>query len=272
MVLKFPGVRLSAPAVHGSKIFFGDNKGVVHAVDVTTRTEIWSVEQKGRPANIAPPIVDDESLFIYFGESGLHAIDLENGNAKWTFKSSDDAQGFAVNNDRVAMLTARGTLIGIDKKTGAKQWEAKADSDASAPLIAGDQVFIRFKHGEIRAYALADGSVRWKAKPSGGTGTVLAATKQLILFSGREHSIVAADAATGEEKWKFKTNNPCSHPLVAGDLVYALCEDKKFYAIDVTSGKEKWRLENKTATWFMSSFADGVMYVLGADGFLTAMK
>ena len=114
--------------------------------------------------------------------------------------------------------------------------------------------------------------MRWKAKPSGGTGTVLATARQLVFFSGREYNVIAVDATSGAEKWKFKTNHRCGAPVLAGDVLYASCADKRLYAIDALTGQEKWRLDNKGSIPPTPTFADGVMYLLSGDGHLHALK
>ena len=272
MVLKFADMRLSPPAVRGSKIFFSDDTGVVRAVDAATRKEVWSVESKEGAAITLSPLVDDEFVYVHFAGVGLHALELETGNVKWIFKTTSDIKQIAANNERLAVINARAALLSVDRKTGTKQWEASVERDAASPVLMGDQVFVRFDSGEVRAYSVKDGSLIWQGKPAGGAGTLIAASRQLIFYGGRERNLVAVDAATGQEKWVFKTNNRCTNPIVVADFVYANCEDKKFYAIDLTTGLEKWRLDTRTNMLTWSTFADGVLYRLGSDGILTAMK
>jgi glucose dehydrogenase len=67
------------------------------------------------------------------------------------------------------------------------------------------------------------------------------------------------------------SSQKCGDPLIVGDVLYTTCADKRLYAIDLITGKQRWRLD-KGYMLPMPAFADGVMYLLGMDGFLTAMK
>lgn len=68
------------------------------------------------------------------------------------------------------------------------------------------------------------------------------------------------------ERWQFKTKNGIEGtPVVAGGVVYAASADKHLYAIDLKTGKEKW----KSLLGIMVSspaFKDGRVYVGDNDG------
>ena len=64
----------------------------------------------------------------------------------------------------------------------------------------------------------------------------------------------AFDAATGEEKWKFRTgpmfpgrfgatNGPISTPLIAGQRVFVLDNSGAFYALDLETGRQLWSVD-----------------------------
>jgi serine/threonine-protein kinase len=272
-ILKFEKSFLSDPVAIGTTVFFGNGYGV-HAFEITKRVEKWTFEPKGLSFSSSEPIINDGVIYMYgvgMG-AGLYALNAGGGQVKWTFHSAHLLYGPAISGDELILVDPKGLLLALDKKTGTKKWEAKIDSGASAPAILDDQIFLPFKSGEIRAYGLSDGSFKWKSKKSGSTRTALVLFKGEVIYGGHEDSIVALNAKSGLEVWKFRTNLPCHNPIVAGDLLYAVCEDHKLYAVDPLTGDERWRLENKKATPPPPTFADGVMYMLGTDGVLSAMK
>lgn len=272
LTLKFPKNALSAPAALGKTVFLGDRNGSVRAINISERTEKWTFAQKGLSFSYSAPVIDEGIVYFYGAPTGLYAFDAANGGIKWIFKSTDFLYGPAIKGDALVLVNPKGLMMSLDKRTGTKKWEMKIDREAFGPSILDRQIFLHFKNGEIRAYALDDGSFKWKSKAYGGSRSTPVLFNGTVIYAGRENSLGAIDAATGLEKWKFRTTSICHDPIVAGELLYATCEDEKLYAIDPATGRERWRFDNKKSTPPPPVVADGVMYLLGIDGFLYAMK
>lgn len=273
VVLKFEKNFLSAPAAIANTVFFGDRSGA-HAFDLSTRVEKWLYERKGLWFSYAEPVIEGETIYMFGGGTGqgLYAFATDTGDLKWTFASSQFLYGPAISDNQLILVNPKGSLLALDKTSGKKRWEVRIDGDSYEPGILDDQVFLSSKNGEIRSYALQNGSLKWKAKRRGGAFTELVLFNGKVIFSGRDDSILALDALTGIDAWTFKTNSRCRAPIVAGNLVYAACEDHRLYAIDPSTGLEKWRVDNKKTTPPRPMFRSGVMYTLGTDGILWAMK
>ncbi|MGE3796819.1 MAG: PQQ-binding-like beta-propeller repeat protein [Thermomicrobiales bacterium] len=61
-------------------------------------------------------------------------------------------------------------------------------------------------------------------------------------------SVIAIDAGTGSERWRFPTTHAASGtPAVAGGIVYAGDAGGNVYALDARTGEELWRRELETA-------------------------
>jgi len=87
----------------------------------------------------------------------------------------------------------------------------------------------------------------------------------------------AWDAATGAEKWVFKTGGPIGHsPMLNDGVVYFGSMDRKLYAVDWATGKKHWDFEAEEGIWsspviwqakVMFGARDGCFYALNArDG------
>jgi len=84
---------------------------------------------------------------------------------------------------------------------------SSVDADYT-PVVAGDTVFV--------------GADYWE------TGEI-----------GRIHAL---SAATGEKRWRFRTELPVeAPPTVASDTVFATCGAGNVYALDRETGISKWR-------------------------------
>jgi outer membrane protein assembly factor BamB len=85
----------------------------------------------------------------------------------------------------------------------------------------------------------------------------------------------ALDAASGKQRWRFKTGEDPqisnqvgiqSSAVVAGGVVYFGCRDSHLYALDAASGKQLWSYPTKES-WVISSPAvrDGKVYFATSD-------
>ncbi len=116
---------------------------------------------------------------------------------------------------------------------------------------------------------------KWKFQ----TGDVVHASPALAdgtLFVGSWDSyFYALDAASGREKWRFKTGEDKeiynqvglqASPAVSDGTVYFGCRDSNFYAVDAKSGEKKWAFNNK-GSWVIGSAAvkDGKVYFATSD-------
>ena len=74
--------------------------------------------------------------------------------------------------------------------------------------------------------------------------------------------------------WKYSVPNGSfiTTPVVAGGVAYLGDLDGTFYAIDLATGKLKWKHTAETSYSAAAAFRDGVVYVPDADGRLRAYE
>ena len=79
---------------------------------------------------------------------------------------------------------------------------------------------------------------------------------------GSDSYFYALDLQTGREKWRFDAGGAvASSPLMADGVVYFGSEDQHVYAVDGQTGREKWRFKAEDALWSSPALADGVLYI-----------
>ena len=272
LLLQFDNNSVSPPAALDNIVFFGSGRGQVHAYDVRKREEKWTFVDKHHSFAGSRPILDRDLLYFYAADRGLYAFVAGTGAVKWLFKSEKFVHTPAVAGDRVILLTATGHLIAVDRATGTTRWDVGVGRDAIAPAVLGNQIFLVYGGGEIRSYSALDGTLQWKSKDVPRSGTPVVLHKGMVYYAGRENSVIATDATTGAEKLRFKTNRRCYAPVIAGELLYVRCEDRKLYALSTATLAEVWQIQNEKVIPPPVVFADGVMYSLGTDGYMYAMK
>lgn len=270
VTLKFDNNRLSAPAAFGQVAFFGTTSGNVYAYDMSTRSMKWSYQGQGS-FSYSSPVIDDGVVYVSGERDGIVALAADSGAVKWKIKADQVLYRPAIKGDNLVVYGVEGMLLSLNKKTGTKNWQTKLGRKFGATAILDDQVFVTHDLGEIRAYSLADGTLRWKSNKDGGTQTGLALFNDTVIYGEEFGNIVALDAHSAAQKWKFKTKKRCLSPIVAGETVYTSCGDHHLYAIDPQTGQLKWKFDWKR-NGPLPTFANGVMYFLGSDGILQAAR
>jgi len=128
--------------------------------------------------------------------------------------------------------------------------------------------------------------VLWRvALGKGFSGVSIAAGRAYTMFSdGTDEFMLCVDAGTGQELWRFKTDQnyverqggdgPRCTPLVEGKMAYGLSAFGKLYGFDAASGKKIWdhdlqkEFEAKMPIWGISTtpMIEGDMLLLDVGG------
>ena len=250
----------SSPAVANGVVYFGGidedfgtgahgEVGVkdvhLYAVDARTGQERWRFATEGSVFS-SPAVADD---IVYFGsaDTGFYAVDAASGSQIWRFGAKGPIASSPVVADDAVYFTDRdGYLYALDAETGQEIW--------------------RFRVSE-REFT-AEGWDSWDA----GTWSSPAVVDGTVFTGSSDGHVYAVDAATGAEKWRFKTKGDVwVAPAVANGIVYFGSYDTHLYAVDADTGAEVWRY--KTPYRIRSSPAViGRIVVFGSkDGNLVAV-
>jgi len=107
---------------------------------------------------------------------------------------------------------------------------------------------------------------------TGGIVSSPAVANGIVYVGSEDKHLYAVDATTGKERWRFAAGSTVDRsPVVANGIVYIGSGNENLYAIDAATGKEKWRFP--TGDWVDSSpaVANGIVYVGSNDKNLYAI-
>ena len=130
---------------------------------------------------------------------------------------------------------------------------------------------------ELNLYNLTKKNWVFQKIPVRTSGTSIGGTD--LIYNDKQIYFISSDfiychnAQTGEEKW---ANRIGSFPLTSrmtlqNNKLYAACEDRFLYCLDINTGQVLWKEQN-TGTCSPISYLNGVLYYLGGgDGKLHAV-
>ena len=138
---------------------------------------------------------------------------------------------------RVYLAQGRGRFFSIDAESGDVVWEKQFSENctAASPTVYEGLVFQPYLPAPCN-YGSRD-----------ATGF-----------------LVAMDAASGKERWRFPVSSE-STPLVVDGTVYVGSWDGRLYALNARTGKQRWAFDAGEELNSAAAYADGVVYI-GSDG------
>lgn len=279
---KLQNGNFSHPVVGGDLLFLGASDGSFYAFDRRDWKAKWQIDKKGHRFDGATQAV--AYGLIYFGgaedanqpnirpRGGVYAVDALTGTQKWMFAIKGTPTPIAVADEVIYFGDDDRHLFAVNAKDGQEIWKFTASGNIRTPAIMDERAFFSDQSGNLYAVDLKNGQAIWKAAKKNKVGTPLAAYNNMIYYGGRENSLYAADALTGQEKWVHRTKEPCLAPVVANGVIYVASFDSTLLAIDAESGREKWKYKTPHPPYSYPVIGNGVIYFLDEEGVMYALS
>jgi eukaryotic-like serine/threonine-protein kinase len=260
-------VGLTAAGATDAPMFRGDaaHSGVYAGAGSTAFGGVkWAFHAKG--AFISSPAVAGDSVFVGNTDNFLYAVNRDTGALKWKFETKGRiVSSPAVASGIVYFGSYDGTFYAVNAASGALKW--KFDT-AGERRFAGTHL-----HGsEPAAETMPDPWDCYLSSPVVAGGTVF--------FGSGDGNVYARDAATGANRWTFKTGNVVhASPAYANGTLYIGSWGTYLYALDAKSGEKKWafktgdddKLHNQTGLQSSPAVAEGTVFFGARDSHIYAV-
>ncbi|MEV6161204.1 serine/threonine-protein kinase [Streptomyces sp. NPDC052052] len=242
--------------VWGTPVVAGDLLYVtsfeVHALDVgngrrqfKTRDVAWVMAVEGGRIHAS----DGPSLY---------ALDATTGAERWRLQT--DAWVYSLKADRGTVVTGTrgGGVQAWEASTGEKLWESGGlqtdfETPEAGPAVHDGTVYL-WQDARLRAVDARTGIERWSypigdAASCGGVPVRVTAAPDGFVYVSAGARVLAVDAVSGHVRWHFESPavflSPPAFapgPAVAGGGVYLADYLGTVYAIDASTGKDRWRI------------------------------
>jgi len=206
------------------------------------------VTREGRGEGWSSPVVAGNRVYFFSHNSGkkeeyLFCLSAETGEEVWrkqlaSASTKTQQSGTpTVDHGRVYLLGAARTVRCLDAKSGDEIWARQLSQDApdepwhGSPLVADGKVIVFA--GRLFALSARSGEVLWQggdvAKEGVHGSPALAefSDAKLVVAHVGQGETVAVDLASGKERWRVKTEAASSTPVIHGDLMITLAHSRK---------------------------------------------
>lgn len=197
----------SSPLVHQGRIYVGDWRGRVYALNARTGRIIWSFRTGGRVKGAVAGLGNRVFAGSYDGR--LYALDSRTGALQWRSSS-------------------QGRFGGLGRFY-------------STPAVAYGRVFIGSTDGKVYAFGATTGDLLWSRSTGGYVYSSPAVWEKLVLVGSYSGSFYAIDAATGDVRWRFRAGGRISGAatVIAGNVYFATLSRRTF-AVNARTGRQVW--------------------------------
>lgn len=246
--------------VWGTPVVVGDLLYVtsfeVHALDTgngrrqfKTRDVAWAMA------------VDGGSILASDGPS-LYALDATSGSERWRLQT--DAWVYSLKAERGTVVTGTrgGGVQAWEASTGEKLWEitgAQTDFETAeaGPALHDGTVYV-WQDARLRAVDARTGTERWSypvgdAASCGGVPVRVTPAPDGYVYVSAGTRVLAVDIGSGHVRWHFESPavflSPPAFapgPAVTGGGVYLADYLGTVYALDASTGKDRWRIATES--------------------------
>ena len=180
---------------------------------------------------------------------------------------------------RLYLATNLGRFLAVDAETGKVAWQKFFRMcTAAAPTIGDGVVYQTFMDptpcvgheedapGYLVAMDADTGKELWRFK-SGVTESSALYVDGIVYFGSWDHKMYAIDAKTHRVKWTFSAGDKIKDgPAYSNGTIYFGSYDHHAYAVDAATGKKRWSASGNGTFYATPAVAYGRVYIGNTDG------
>jgi outer membrane protein assembly factor BamB len=305
--LETGGALRARPTASGGALFVHSDDGFLYALEADSGNLRWrarvaagAIERiplgaKGGRYNhyASSALPAGETVYVGGFDGRLYALDAASGAGRWQFRAGDTIAGTpAAAGKRIFFGSFDGHVYALDAASGEELWRYDTGAPVvSSPLIHAGRVIIGSRSYDLLALDAGTGTLDWKYYYWFSWVESSAVERDGIAYVGSSDGqlVVALDAATGEERWRFDSGGSAwSQPAVTDSTVfigtvgvadYMVAHEAGLFALDRKTGRPRWHhpltRPGTAGHWgFGASCAvdETQVYVAGIDGIVRAFR
>jgi outer membrane protein assembly factor BamB len=199
---------VSSASVDDGVVYFGSRDNYLYAVDINTGKEKWKF--KAEKWVDSSPAITLTKVYFSSRDGYFYCLNKEDGGLAWKKKTGGSDTSSATVDDGVVFFGVgfpNKAIYAFDAESGVELWMYEPQQVVySSPAIKDDSLYIGASDGYVYSFKKENGSVNWKYKTAGAIDLASPALNDTTLFiaAGKfDWHVYAIDINTGKEKWKY---------------------------------------------------------------------
>lgn len=283
--MKTGGAIAGQPLAANGRVIVGSEDRYLYCVDAGDGSLVWKFEAED--PIYSTPVTDGEAVYFGCGSGAFYSVDARSGSQNW--KNTDasyciEPRPFLADG-RVYYGAWDTYVYCVDARDGRLVWKCVGKGSAEGvapayyspadcgPVVAGDRVFVADRKYCLSVIDAATGELvssldKVSAVALSGDGDHL-----YLRRNGGALTKTDLDCRTVWESDVSMDEVPAA-PVESDGVVYVCSKRGLVTAVSEVDGAVVWRYQATPSSYVLSSAvaADGVAYVSGTDGSLTAIR
>ena len=241
-------------AIASNCVYFGDEAGVLRALDLGKGQELWSFKTEG-PIE-ATPLVRDGVVYVGSADEHLYALDAASGALRWKYKTGGKILGSAniaqnPGNPGVWILVGSydASMHCVDAATGKAVWTRATDNyiNGTPAILGTDAIVFGGCDSVIRVLRLADGEELRQIDSEAYVASSIAVRDGRGYVGNYGNQVLALDLKAGSVEWKYRDRNfpYYSSAAVTEDFVIIGGRDKRLHCLQRATGAVSWVFQTR---------------------------
>lgn len=284
-VWQFPsgGPIASQAVADREKVYFGNNKGIVYALDLATGKMAWDATVGAEV--LAPPTLSGDTLYVVTTSREVYALETYSGGEKWGtavkgFEKKITMRGnspVVVGGERLFVGFADGVVVALSRSDGHIVWQEDLsqedvfaeDVDASL-VIDGASLYAVGYFGSLVKMERDSGHVVWTKDVA--SGTEMASDSDTLYLTSVKGTVVAFDKKTGNRRWETPLSSGItSPPLLVGSYLVVGTELNRAYVIGRDNGALLQKVSVSSGAVTEGVTDDSRLYLLSSSAQIYAL-
>jgi outer membrane protein assembly factor BamB len=232
-----------APAIVDNVVYLASGDKHLYAIELASGRQIWKTNLES-PIK-ASPAVDHGRIFVGNSDGKVFAVDAKTGSIVWTFDTAGEiTAGANFHNGNILIGSHDATLYCLSRD-GKKLWDLKTDGPVNgSPAVVGDRTFVAGCDSVLHVVDAATGKELGSVDLGGQAAATAAVFGETIAVGTMSNTVIGVNWKTAKKSWSFEAprrQQPFySSAAVTESMAIVGSRDKRLYAIDRATGKERW--------------------------------
>jgi outer membrane protein assembly factor BamB len=199
------------PVIADGRVFVGDFEGTMHAIELGTGKELWSVKTKD--GFVTAAAVHKGKVVIGDFSGQVYCFDTSTGNQIWAREIEQQvASGANFFEENVLLTSESGSMIALDLNTGEPKWSyATGDQLRSSPTIWKTFSLLGGCDGRLHKIDLKAGSAIGDGVPlDAPTLSTPSIVGNIAIVPTQPGVVFAIDVETDKVLWTFSDPAQCT--------------------------------------------------------------
>jgi outer membrane protein assembly factor BamB len=239
-------------AIASDRVYFGDDGGTLHALDLRDGHEIWAFKTEG-PIE-ATPLVLNNSVFFGSSDAQFYSLNSADGSLRWKYSTGDKILGGANyapgpegKGFRILIGGYDSSLHCLHSETGEVLWTHPTDNyiNGTPALFPSGEIVFGGCDAVIHVLSLHDGAELRQIESDAYIASSVAVADGVGYVGNYGNLVLAFNPAEGRILWKYRDRNFAyfSSAAIAGPHLVIGGRDKQLHCIDRATGLSVWKFK-----------------------------